>query len=166
MRLIYKVGDLTKAPEYCIAHGCNAQGVMGSGVAKAIREAFPDAYRVYRSYYESQHGLQLGANCYWDNDEKLIVNMITQDRYGKDGRRYVNYEAIATCLEGVDHEGRTRTELQGKPYDQNPFDSVALPKIGAGLGGGDWKVIRAIIESSCKFLQPVVYVMNESEIDD
>ncbi len=35
--ITYKQGDLMKASETYIAHGCNAQGVMGSGVAKAIR---------------------------------------------------------------------------------------------------------------------------------
>ena len=52
MDILYKQGDLTQAEEYIIAHGCNAQGKMGSGVAKAIRREFPQAYSYYRSAYE------------------------------------------------------------------------------------------------------------------
>ena len=37
MKIIYKQGDLLEAEEVVIVHGCNAQGVVGSGVALAIR---------------------------------------------------------------------------------------------------------------------------------
>lgn len=33
-------GDLLVAPHRVIAHGCNLVGVMGAGIAKAIREAY------------------------------------------------------------------------------------------------------------------------------
>lgn len=33
MKIIYKQGDLLSCPERVILHGCNAQGVMGSGIA-------------------------------------------------------------------------------------------------------------------------------------
>jgi O-acetyl-ADP-ribose deacetylase (regulator of RNase III) len=36
---------------------------------------------------------------------------------------------------------------------------VAMPQIGAGLGGGDWTVIAAIIESELTDVQPVVYIL-------
>jgi O-acetyl-ADP-ribose deacetylase (regulator of RNase III) len=38
-------------------------------------------------------------------------------------------------------------------------DKVAMPKIGAGLAGGDWNVIEKIIEEECKGVQPVVYYL-------
>ena len=34
-----------------------------------------------------------------------------------------------------------------------------MPLIGAGLGGGDWNVISAIIQSECKDVTPVVYYL-------
>ena len=37
----YKIGDLLTAPQKCIAHQVNCQGVMGSGVARAIRNEYP-----------------------------------------------------------------------------------------------------------------------------
>ena len=36
---------------------------------------------------------------------------------------------------------------------------IALPQIGAGLGGGSWEVISAIIESDAKIYTPVVYIL-------
>ena len=71
--------DLLLAPERIIAHGCNAQGVMGSGVAKAIKEKWPGAYKEYRQIYLDR-GLTLGRNIHYHfrTDKKLIVNCITQ----------------------------------------------------------------------------------------
>ena len=37
--------------------------------------------------------------------------------------------------------------------------TVAIPKIGAGLGGGDWKKIEKIIEEEFKDVVPNVYVL-------
>ena len=39
--------DLLNSPDRIIVHGCNAQGVMGAGVAKAIRTKYPEAYSNY-----------------------------------------------------------------------------------------------------------------------
>jgi O-acetyl-ADP-ribose deacetylase (regulator of RNase III) len=39
------------------------------------------------------------------------------------------------------------------------IDEIAMPQIGAGLGGGDWNVIAAIIESELKNVKPYVYVL-------
>lgn len=166
MKIIYKKGNLVDAEEHCIAHGCNAQGVMGSGVAKAIKEKWPQAFVRYRAQYESPYGLQLGRSVYYAHydpehptieEYKLIVNCITQEFYGKDGKKYVSYDAIHTCIKGINDEARGRKNAQNKPLEQNPFDSFAIPKIGAGYGGGSWEVIAAIIEDVTTDVQPVVY---------
>lgn len=34
MKIDYRIGDMFKGGHKFIAHGCNAQGVMGSGVTK------------------------------------------------------------------------------------------------------------------------------------
>jgi len=36
-----------------------------------------------------------------------------------------------------------------------------MPKIGAGLAGGDWNVIAAIIEEEFTAVQPIVYWLEE-----
>lgn len=40
-------GDLFKTPFEIIAHQVNCQGVMGSGVAKQVKEKFPYVYSTY-----------------------------------------------------------------------------------------------------------------------
>lgn len=156
MKIEYIKGDLFSTSIKTIVHGCNAQGVMGSGVAKVIKERYPKAYDRYRKEYEQYHHLKLGhiipVPC-GDriNDPvnyKIIVNAITQEFYGRDGSRYVSYDAVAECMSTIN-----------KFFEVYGIDEVAMPQIGAGLGGGDWNVLSTIIESEMKNVKPVVYVL-------
>ena len=140
MKIIYKKGNLIHASEGVIAHGCNNRGVMGSGVARAIRDAYPEAYDIYKKFYKL-HGLELGMIiCHYGKPH--VVNCITQNGFGKDGKQYVDYAAIRKCM---------RTINSARYFE------VAMPKIGAGLGGGDWNVISKIIEEESLNFQPIVY---------
>lgn len=124
-------GDLLEAKEKVIAHGCNCQGVMGSGVAKAIRAKWPEAYTKYRETFEKV-GLELGDVVSVPvAPNKWVANVMTQNLYGT-SRRMVNYAAIAYGI-------RDMIEMH---FAVGRF---ALPKIGAGLGGGDWNIIEAIL---------------------
>lgn len=129
------------ATENIIAHGCNCQGKMGSGVAKAIRARWPAAYTQYKGYYDSRsNGLPLGlaqivAVEFSNNTAtKFIANCMTQQYYGKDGKVYASLEAIKSSL----------TEVADFASKYNY--SVALPPIGCGLGGLNWKEVGPIVE--------------------
>jgi O-acetyl-ADP-ribose deacetylase (regulator of RNase III) len=135
--MIEQEGDLTHAGHGIIVQGCNAQGVMGSGVAKAIRERWPQVFDVYRKTYEDK-GLRLGQTVWvkvQDSPVLMIANSITQQFYGRDQTvRYVDYEAVRTCFREVGAAARK--------HDM----AVHYPKIGAGLGNGEWGVIERIIK--------------------
>jgi O-acetyl-ADP-ribose deacetylase (regulator of RNase III) len=147
MGIRYVKGNLLEAPEQIVLHGCNACGVMGSGVAKLIREKWPKAYRDYRDVYDS-NGLSLGSIVQSKQpDGKIIFNAITQSTYGKSGV-HVSYWAVANII-------RTMSNMVVVQKNQ----VVAMPMIGAGLGGGNWSVISAIIENEAKNYQVVVYIL-------
>jgi O-acetyl-ADP-ribose deacetylase (regulator of RNase III) len=156
MQIEYVKGDLFQTPIKTIVHGCNAQGVMGSGVAKIIREKYPKAYNRYRYQYEERGGLKLGeiitVPCGNRDDDpenfKIIINAITQEFYGRDGRRYVSYDAVAESMTKIN-----------RMFETYGFEEIAMPQIGAGFGGGDWNVISAIIESELKNVKPTVYIL-------
>lgn len=116
-------------PEKCImVQQVNCQGVMGSGLAKAIRDKYPVVYEHYRAEYELGL-LELGYTSYIEVEEnKLVANICGQDRYGRDGKQYTNYEALRKGLEDV--------KMMAEALNL----TVVLPtKIGCGLGGGDWE---------------------------
>ncbi len=132
-----------------IVHGCNAQGVMGSGVARYVRDNFPKAFYDYVRVFEEQQGLTLGQVIMSEVlPRRMIANAITQRYFGSDGKRYVDYDAVRESFRKV-HDFAVG----------NNYKNIAFPKIGAGLGGGDWNVIEKIIKEELKDLNYVLYVV-------
>jgi len=141
MKIRYVKGDLFEGPEKVLFHGCNAHGVMGAGVAAVVRDQYPPAYMVYKQQHRLD-GLRLGTVTVYEGPDKTIVNGITQDSYGINGR-FVDYDAVRSCIQILNRE-----------YSNQ---DVSMPMIGAGLGGGDWDIIAEIIEDESTQFQPVVY---------
>jgi O-acetyl-ADP-ribose deacetylase (regulator of RNase III) len=154
MKIEYRKGNLLDTHYKFILHGLSSKGVMGSGVAKLIRQKWPKAYQDYKDKYDST-GLKLGeVIASKQDDDKIILNAITQEFYGKDDQVYVSYWAIANVIKTIDYVAKdTNKKMPGNPF------KIAMPQIGSGLGGGDWKVIEAIIENESKNIQPVVYIL-------
>ena len=151
MKIEYRKGDLLTSDEKIILHGCNACGVFRSGIAKSIRESFPNAYKVYMKQYEN-NGLNLG-DVIWDFESKKIIgNLVTQESYGRDKAQYVDYNAIRIAIKNVNNIITT--------ISNDELPRVGLPLIGAGLGGGKWSIISSIIEEESTNFQPVVYTLD------
>lgn len=124
-------------PEKCIiVQQVNTRGVMASGLAKAIRERYPEVFGMYRIDYELGL-LKLGYTSYIEVEpDKLIANICGQDNYGRDGKRYTDYNALRKGLEDVKMMAHD-TEL----------DVVIPYRLSCGLGGGDWDgVVLPMIE--------------------
>jgi O-acetyl-ADP-ribose deacetylase (regulator of RNase III) len=123
-----------------IVHGCNAKGVMGSGVAKVVKDIFPKAYYDYIKEHE-EVGLKLGKVIFSNvGPGQMIANAITQQSCGKKPIQYVDYDAVRTCFNTIRDLVDFTAENSGIQM------TVHYPMIGAGLGGGDWKIISAIID--------------------
>ena len=146
MTINYIKGDLFTSKDLLIAHGCNDCGVMGSGVAKTIKERFPAAYEGYKN---GDHHL-LGHNIYVNCDGVVIANCITQKGYGFAGdKRFVSYDAVDSCMSRLCNY-----------CIRYGIKSISIPKIGAGLGGGDWAIIEKIIERAFKDVTVNIYVLD------
>ena len=131
-------GDIIKkalAGEFdVIIHGCNCFCTMGAGLAKGIKDAFPKAYEADCATTKGDKeklGTCTFAECSIAGGTVTIVNAYTQYNYGR-GRVQTDYEAIRQCLEWAVEKFRGKR--------------IGLPKIGSGLGGGDWNIIQKIIE--------------------
>ena len=123
-----------------IVHGCNCQGVMGGGIALEVKNRFPAAFYEYDRVHRSR-GLKLGEICFVEvSPNKFIINANTQDKFGHAGGRFVSYDAIADCFTEVAKFAATVEQHRERKLE------IIFPLIGAGLGGGDWKVISAIID--------------------
>ena len=146
-----------------IIHGCNAQGVMGSGVAREVKIRYPGAFDVYRKHCELYgYGNKdlLGTAPIWTNAEGelnpsehlFIINAITQLRYGTDNHRYVSYAAVQECFDTIYSSCKTLG-----------ITEVHFPAIGSGLGGGDWSIISTIIKDSLQDIQQTLWLLNDRE---
>ena len=105
----YRKGDLMAVSSGIIAHGCNAQGVMGSGVAALVKAKYPGAFEQYVADLEMMDKevvSPLGYVSFWSPtdlnvgltpDRLFIANCITQNNVGRDGSKYVSYDAIHAC---------------------------------------------------------------------
>lgn len=162
MGIIYKYGDVVEAFKKgeidVLVHGVNCQGKMNSGIAKQIRENYPRVFKEYLKYcednkpdytYMNELSDMLGNVQYVRNVRSggHIFNAFTQEKYGYDGFRFCSYDAIDQVMNIISTDG-----IEGK---------IGMPKIGAGLGGGNWKVIEAIISSH--FIDRDVYVYINEE---
>ena len=146
----YKRGDLlanVKDPNVFIAHGCNCRGQMGSGFALQVKLMYPKAYERYLDAYEKER-LFLGNIMFvrQDKDSPCIVNMQTQDGYGRKGI-FVDYDAVRSCFKEFSIMNINKQDLH-------------IPKIGAGLAGGNWEVISGIIEEECKGFDVYVWELD------
>jgi O-acetyl-ADP-ribose deacetylase (regulator of RNase III) len=141
-----QIGNLLHVKAGHIVHGCNAQGVMGSGVALGVKQDFPQAYEAYTQVY-TKHGLKLGqAYPVLINPQLMIWNAVTQNLYGK-GTRMVSYDAVQECFQIVnDYISQGLEDVANMQPNE-----VHIPLIGAARGGGNWEIIREIIEQTMDY---------------
>lgn len=130
-----RFGNMLQMEQGILVHGCNAQGVMGSGIAAQIRFRYPEVFEDYSHDFNTK-GLKLGEVIFTEIDPAqgfYIASAITQQFYGKDGKKYVSYKGVHDAFKEIAKEAEDRGL------------SVHYPQIGAGLAGGDWATIQTII---------------------
>jgi len=137
----FKDSNITEVKSGIIIHGCNAQGVMGSGVAKQLRAKYPDIFTDYLALLQlckDEQFTPLGQVAFTKVSPDLkIASAITQEFYGRDGKQYVSYDALQAAFYHVSTIALISKQEVHVPY-----------LIGAGLGGGDEKTILDIIAES------------------
>jgi O-acetyl-ADP-ribose deacetylase (regulator of RNase III) len=122
----------------------NAQGVMGSGIAKVIREKWPvvwDEYNLWiKPAVQIRHGEPaLGKVLLTQVEPTLVLaNVVGQQFYRRqgdpEGRRYTSYDALDRAFTSL------ADTLQGLQV------SLHFPLLGSDRGGAHWPIVRAIME--------------------
>lgn len=121
-----------------LIHCCNCQNVMSAGLAKALRQKWPQVYAVDRDYKLSSEILEVDilgrySIAFIEEGNKLIYNCYGQRYYGRD-KRHLDYEAFYNSISMVKQDIRDN-EILGIPSG-----------IGCGLAGGSWMVVQAMLE--------------------
>ena len=128
--------DITTVDYGIICHQVNAQGVMGAGLSANIKIKFPSAFKDYRKVYETG-GMKLGTLIISPIKENLYVaHIVGQNKYGR-GRTFTNYQALNIALNRL-------KKFRGTLDEDLP---IYFPyRMGSGLGGGSWRIVKDIIE--------------------
>ena len=140
MEIIYKNGNLLDATTDVIAHQVNCQGVMGSGVAKQIKEKWPIVFKEYYTECDTDSLEYVFGSCLLvETETNYIANLFGQMDYGNRGR-FTDYEALYSSLESL--------HIQMK---EKQLTSIAIPyKMSSDRGGADWDIVLAMIKSVFK----------------
>ena len=129
-------GDILQAKEDIRCHQTNALGVMGGGIAKQIKEKYPEVYKAYKELCLLHNSKDLlGAVQYVEcHDGHIIANLFGQEGFGRN-KQYTDYDALRNALKIV--------YKRVKQYQE----SIAIPvNLGCGLAGGNWDIVYKIIE--------------------
>lgn len=128
-------GDIVKilSEGHIIAHGCNCFHTMGAGVAGQLARKYPEIPLADKRQTTYADHSKLGSiSAVWIADSGMCINMYTQYAPGPN----VDYGAILNAFMGINRR-LSVTSFRTAP--------VYIPKIGAGIAGGDWNIIEKII---------------------
>lgn len=153
-----RIGDLLDLAEVgefdIIIHGCNCFHTFGAGIARAIKKRWPETHRtdVQQTKYGDRN--KLGSTTETRvSPTLLVINGYTQYGYGSNGPN-VDYEAIRSVFRHI------------KERHGNKGLRFGIPKIGAGLAGGDWSIISEIIDEEMATENVTVVILPQEAADD
>lgn len=146
VQLQYRRGDATdpvldpQGQGILLAHVCNDQGGWGRGFSGALSQRFAAAETTYRCWAAGRlpgaPAFELGQVLFVPVTPAITVaHLLAQHGY-RAARHPVplDYAALSQALHRLALEAQRRASM------------VHMPRIGAGLGGGDWTRIAALIE--------------------
>ncbi len=144
----YKTGNILTEDAEAIINTVNCVGVMGRGIALQFKKAFPENFNAYAAACKRKevnpgcmHVFDMGGL----TNPRYIINFPTKRHWRGKSR----IEDIEAGLKALSAEIKERN-----------IGSIAIPPLGAGLGGLDWGDVRKCIEkelSSIKDVRIIVY---------
>jgi len=139
--------DLFDGHDDIIIHQCNCFKNWGRGIVIPMKAHYPQAYQAdIKTNYADKN--KLGKYTFWTGtsihkDKQItVINAYGQFACGINKQR-TTYKALKKALIKVNEEF--------------PEGTIGMPKIGCGLGGGDWNTVSKIIEEAFPDRQVTIY---------
>lgn len=132
----FKTGDILTEDAEALVNTVNCVGVMGRGVALQFKNAFPENFKAYAAAckrLEVQPGRMFVFETGRLTSPRYIINFPTKRHWRGKSR-----------IEDID-EGLKALQVVIR---ERQICSVALPPLGSGLGGLNWKRVRPRIEAA------------------
>jgi len=132
-------GDVFASGAEMLINSVNCVGVMGRGLAKQCKDAFPDTFKAYKKVCD-RGGLEPGELFVHDRglfvpegEPRYVAHLATLRHWRDDTE-------LAFVRSGID--------ALADAVDRRDVESVAIPPVGCGYGGLDWDDVRSLIESA------------------
>lgn len=135
----YVKGDILQAHEHqvdAVVNPANTVGAMGKGLALSLKTRFPWCYEKYRQFCLSgalKPGYVLPVENPTQAWPRFVLHLPTKRHF----RSPSNIEDVTEGLVAL----KNVAECLG-------LNRVALPRVGCGLGGLDWKRVKPIVEAT------------------
>ena len=132
----FTTGDILAEDAEALVNTVNCVGVMGRGIALQFKKAFPANFRVYAKACrrgEVRPGRMFVFETGTLTNPRFIINFPSK-RHWRGNSRIEDIEAGLKDLATV--------------IRQRDIRSIAVPPLGAGLGGLEWSDVRPRIEAA------------------
>jgi O-acetyl-ADP-ribose deacetylase (regulator of RNase III)/DNA-binding Xre family transcriptional regulator len=149
--ITYKTGNLLHAGVEALVNAVNTVGVMGNGIALQFKESFPDNFTAYLAAVNSGSfhvGKVLVVPVKAVGTVKFVINFPTKAHWRFPSR----VEWIKAGLKSLHEKIR-----------EHNIRSIALPALGCGNGGLDWKQVRPLIEKELSDLDAEIIIYEPGE---
>ncbi len=145
----FTTGNILDSSAEALVNTVNCVGIMGRGIALQFKEKFPANFKAYEAACERgelRPGRMFVFPTGWVTGPKFIINFPTKRHWRGKSR----IEDIQAGLAALKNE-----------IEERGIRSIAIPPLGAGLGGLDWKQVRPCIEQVLKTLSDVRVLVYE-----
>jgi len=149
----YKTGNILEADTQAIVNTVNCVGVMGRGIALEFKRAYPDNFKAYAATCkngELQPGKMFVYNTHLPTNPQLIINFPTK-------RHWKDKSMMKDIKEGL-------KTLVAEVLDRK-ITSIAIPPLGSGLGGLNWKDVRLLIDEAFRGLENLEVLIFEPKVN-
>ena len=145
----YTQGNLLEAPAEALVNTVNEVGVMGKGIALMFHDTFPDNSRAYEEACKTGK-IRVGKVLPTRNLELIGPRWIIHFPTKKHWRNPSRLEWVRDGLKDLVRVIR-----------EKDIHSIALPPLGCGNGGLEWRQVRAEIEAAAAELPDVDVLVYE-----
>ena len=142
-------GNLLEADVEAVVNTVNTVGIMGKGIALMFKEKFPSNFEAYAHACKNED-VRIGKMFVTENKDlfgpKWIINFPTKTHW-----------RVKTRIEWVE-EGLLDLV---RVIKEKEIRSIAIPPLGCGNGGLDWRDIRPLIVSALEDIEGLEAVIYE-----
>jgi O-acetyl-ADP-ribose deacetylase (regulator of RNase III) len=125
-----------------VTNTVNTVGVMGKGLASAMKRRYPDMYREYAKLCAS-HRFDVGQLWLWKTSNQWILNFPTK-------RHWRNPSKLSYIEAGL--------QKFVQEYERRGIWEISFPRLGCGNGNLDWADVRPLMERYLANLPVQVYI--------